>query len=211
MMDDRTIAITDVTDIIVPIYSVIVLLFIIAYQKSPETKSEDRYFLKKVIKTTEKKEWREVITGFFHQTESDGFDDWLKFLEKPYPIRLIAPLMFHKIHFDIKLTATEFTVERSQSPTKDKADAPVTMTLGTCKEDAPVFNYQAAPDDSGEWRGWVVEGEQKVHAHFVPTNPNANPTMHITREVVDQDTLLVTWQGERKGKKCEMTSTHRRV
>ena len=113
---------TDVTDVLVPVYSVLALLFIIAYRMSPETKVEDRYFLKKAVKSTVKKDWREVITGFYHQSDSDGFDDWLKFLDRPFAIRMIAPKMFHKIHIDLTVTDTHVSVERYWSSEKTKGD-----------------------------------------------------------------------------------------
>jgi hypothetical protein len=211
-MDSHTFDITDITDVIVPIYSVIMFLFIIAYHKSPESKMEDRYFLKKVIRSTVKKDWRELITGYYHQSDSDGFDEWLKFLQKPYPIRLIAPKMFHKLHMDLKLSPTELTIQRFWNPEKENGETPVTVQLGTSRENAVPTKYQVAKaEDCGEWKGWVVEGEEKVQSLFTPTDLNSNPVLYFTREVIDEDTVLVGWEGNFRGNHCEMTSTYRRV
>jgi hypothetical protein len=203
---------TDVTDVLVPVYSVLALLFIIAYRMSPETKVEDRYFLKKAVKSTVKKDWREVITGFYHQSDSDGFDDWLKFLDRPFAIRMIAPKMFHKIHIDLTVTDTHVSVERYWSSEKTKGDGEIKMQLGTSRDDAPVVKYVSEKkEDCGEWRGWVPEGEEKVYCDFVPDDPNAHPAITLCRESIDEDTVHVTWNGRLKGKTCSMTSTYRRV
>lgn len=209
---DLTLTLTDVTDVLVPVYSALALLFIIAYRMSPESKMEDRYFLKKVVKATVKKDWREVITGFYHQSDSDGFDDWLKFLNRPFAIRMIAPKMFHKIHIDLKVTDTHVIVERFWNPDKEKGDGAIKMQLGKSRDDAPVFNYTSEKkDDCGQWRAWVPEGEEKVYCDFIPNDQDSNPAVTFCRESIDEDTVLVHWNGRLKDKTCSMTSTYRRV
>lgn len=207
-MDSPVFDLNNVTDVLVPIYSVVALLLIFAYHRSPEKKLEERYFLKKVAKSSQKKNWREMMTGYFHQGESDGFDDWLKFLGKPYPIRIIAPKMFHKINFEMKLTDTNFSVERDGG-NKDKVDLKFNATLGTSEENAPRAKNDG--EDAGEWQAWVEEGEEKLHTKFTPSNPSSGPTIHNIRRMEDEDTIVTQWHGVFKGKTCEMTSTLRRL
>ena len=128
---------TCITDVLVPVYSVMVLMLIVAHCKTPQTEMEEKYLLKRIVKTVEKKNWREVMTGYFHQSDSNGFDDWLKFLKKPFAVRLIAPKMFHRIHMDLKVGEKELVMQRFWEPEKAKGDVIVTVTLGTSEEDAP--------------------------------------------------------------------------
>mmetsp|Transcript_25724 Transcript_25724/g.43336 ORF Transcript_25724/g.43336 Transcript_25724/m.43336 type:complete len:214 (-) Transcript_25724:234-875(-) len=207
-----TLEFTDLTDVLVPVYSVVMVVFIIVYRMSPETKIEDRYFLKKVPKNIVKKDWRELLTGYFHQFGSDGFDEWLKFLDKPYPVRLIAPKMFHKIHVDLKLDQTHFSIQRFWSPDKVDGDALIKLKLGTSREDAePIHTPSEKPEDSGTWRAWVVEGEEKIRCEMIPDTPDTHATLNFCREMVDADTLQVTWHGKFKGKECSMTSMCTRI
>lgn len=211
-METLAFEMTDVTDVLVPLYTVVVLLVVAAYHLSPEAKVEDRYYLKKVSKTAEKKDWREMMTGYFHQSDSDGFDDWLKFLSRPYPIRVVAPMIFHKIHIDLKLDDTYATTQRFWSPDKAKGEVVIKMKLGTCREDAPGTKIGGEkPEDCGTWRSWVKEGEEKLYMEFCPDDQTANPVIVICREVIDEDTLQLSWSGSFKGKTGSLKSTYRRV
>ena len=199
-------------DAFVHLYTVFVLLLILAHCKKPEENGEEFYVHRRNVKSDEKKNWRDVMTGFYHQCESSGFDDWLKFANKPFPVRLIAPKLFHRVHMDLKLGVGEVTFQRFRDPEKQDGDPPLTIPLGSSRENAPpVESKTDKPDDCGIWRAWINDNEEKLHALFEPDDPNTMPTVYLIRELLDRDTVFCTWNGTLNDKQCCMTTTYRRV
>lgn len=182
--------INSIVDAILPVYTALVCVIIVMYHKSkPSKKVNETYALKRASKKAATKDWKELMCGKFNQYEFQGLDDWLIFVGKPYPVRLMAPKMFVKIVHDIsikdgKFVCTKSYLEGNNSITKDD------LTIASSEAERV---DEACLSDDGQptfASAWISEEDKKLWYEIKPP-VEKGVTLRMSREMIDEDTIEV--------------------
>ena len=179
-----------IIDGIIPVYTALVCVIIVYYHtsKSPAKKVE-KYALKRASSAVAPKDWKEQMNGKFRQYEFIGLDEWLIFVGKPYPVRLMAPKMFLKIVHDIAIKNGRFICSKSYLEGNDKVttdDLKIAASESE-REDQPTINDDGVETVASAW----YEEDKKQLWYEIKPPIDKGIRLRMCREMVDEDTIEV--------------------
>ena len=179
-----------IVDAVVPVYTAVVFVIIASFAMTKSrTVKKEKYALKRKTTSSVKKDWKEQMTGKFQQVECEGLNDWLIFLKKPYPVRLLAPKMFLMMINEISFKDGKFNNRISFLEKNDKVEI-YELDIASTKDEAVKKDYPTEEDQPGYKMAWINEGEQAV---WYETAAKQNPEIVLqqSREMLDEDTIEV--------------------
>eukprot|EP00602_Paraphysomonas_sp_CaronLab_P007629 CAMPEP_0185024748 /NCGR_PEP_ID=MMETSP1103-20130426/7944_1 /TAXON_ID=36769 /ORGANISM="Paraphysomonas bandaiensis, Strain Caron Lab Isolate" /LENGTH=215 /DNA_ID=CAMNT_0027557801 /DNA_START=45 /DNA_END=692 /DNA_ORIENTATION=- len=198
-------------DFVVPFYMIGVVTVIVMFNMYSKRQVRENYVLKKAAtKSNTPQSWKEQMNGYWNQCEEENFDGWLKFMRKPYAIRLIAPKMFLKMNQKIILTEDKLEIIKDFG----SGSTPSVLKLKVAADESSAESVEA--EDEGKtfhFKAWIVEENQELHVQAIPTDNTKNIVVKHVRTMEDSDTIKMTWIGDRldEGEQCTMVTRFTRL
>lgn len=129
----------------------------------------------------------DAVAFLRNQTDWDDLDGWLKYMKKPLPMRLIAPMTMKRLNMRITFlenyTKVRFQRDFGSGPTSFDA----VLTIG----DANFVQF--VDDATGETNNMKCDLVEEDETMIISMKQKGMPDTRVVRRLLDNNTVEAVW------------------